>query len=356
MDGKKRYSAAVVGLGSGGGLSLNALESSDRFDPVAICDVSPTALESAGARFPQAARFTDPLALFAACPTDLVCVSTWSPSHKEIALAALELPLAGILVEKPIGDTTGAAREIVDAVRRKGIPLCVPHGLRAAPHTLEILRRVRDGEIGDLLLVEVQCDRWDIINAGIHWLDFFVALSGGDPVEQVAAQCDRSTRTYRDGMQVETWAVTYAVTRGGVRFVMNTGDSVTTSARGKSTVYRIVGSGGTIEFWGWESAYLIVNAAHPAGSLIHVRRGAETNHQLHLEALAARMDAGAPEYAAAEESLAALEIVEAAYLSSRHGCRVDLPLSGFTPPGAIAWVPGAPYAGEGGGRDGRRLP
>ena len=62
------------------------------------------------------------------------------------------------------------------------------------------------------------------INAGIHWLHFFVTLTRNEPLDFVMAICDSSTRTYRDGMQVETMAITYAQTHSGIRVVMNTGD------------------------------------------------------------------------------------------------------------------------------------
>jgi predicted dehydrogenase len=351
-----RYTASVVGAGSGGGLSMAALAASGRFGLAAVCDVDPQALARAAAKYPGIHAYASPTEMFARSPTDVVCVSTWAPSHRSIAEAALRVDLKGILVEKPVGDTTAAARTTVDAVRARGIPLCVPHGLLVAPHATEILARVRRGDIGALSLVEIECDKWDIINAGIHWLNYFVALTGGDPVEYVIAQCDRGTRTWRDGMQVETFAVTYAATRSGVRVVMNTGDFVKTGRAGKGTLFRLVGTGGTIEFWGWESAYRILDANHPIGSLIEVERDARTNHQRHLEILADQMDSGRPDYTWAESSVAALELVEAAYLSSRLGCRVDLPLSTFVAPPRVDWDPGAPYAGSGGGRDGRKLP
>lgn len=351
-----KYTASVVGAGSGGRLSMAALAASPHYELAAVCDVDPRALEAAAALHPGVRLFATHADMFRRCPTDVVCVSTWAPSHASITMAALELPLKGILVEKPIGDSTLAARRTVDAVRGRGIPLCVPHGLLVAPHATEILRRVHSGDIGELGLVEIECDKWDIINAGIHWLNYFVALTGAQPVAYVIAQCDGSTRTFRDGMQVETFAVTYAATRSGVRCVMNTGDHVTTGRAGKGTLFRLVGTAGTIEFWGWESAYRIVNAEEPRGRLVEVARGPATNHQLHLDALAAQMDEGRPDYSAAESSVAALELVEAAYLSSRHRCRVDLPLSGFRPQPQAAWDPGAPYSGSGGGRDGRKLP
>jgi hypothetical protein len=67
------------------------------------------------------------------------------------------------------------------------------------------------------------------------------------------------------------------------------------------------------------------------------------------------MDGGLRDYSIAEGSLQALELVEAAYLSARAGCQVWLPLSEFEPPAQGEWVPGQPYEGTGGGRDGRKL-
>jgi len=69
------------------------------------------------------------------------------------------------------------------------------------------------------------------------------------------------------------------------------------------------------------------------------------------------MDRGEPDYAVAEGSLLALEMCEAAYLSGRHGgAPVTLPLGEYAPPPKVDWLPGLPYSGEGGGRNGRTLP
>ena len=78
-------------------------------------------------------------------------------------------------------------------------------------------------------------------------------------------------------------------------------------------------------------------------------------HQRHLEAMADQIESGVPDYSIADSSLAALELVEAAYISSAHRCKVTLPLAHFTIPPEPDWAPGRPYSGEGGGRDGRKL-
>ena len=354
---KQVYTASVVGAGSGGNLSMAALAGSYRFELAAVADISPDALQAARERYPGIRTYRSHQEMLRESPTDVVCVSTWPPSHLEVTRDALELPLKGILVEKPLADTAAQGRQVLELVRAKGLPVAVPHGLLVADHSRQVLDLVHAGAIGDLKLVEIQCSGWDIINAGIHWLDFFVTLTRQEPVAYVMAACDAGTRTYRDGMQVETLAVTYAQTKSGVRVVMQTGDYVQSSEPGKDTLFRLIGTGGTLDFYGWESRYRLLNADYPTGKTFEVDRGAVTGHQRHLDAMAAQMDRGEPDYAVAEGSLMALEMCEAAYLSCRHGgVPVTLPLGEFVAPQKVEWQPGLPYSGQGGGRNGRNLP
>jgi len=236
-----------------------------------------------------------------------------------------------------------------------GLPMVVPHGLHAMSHSLEIIERVHRGDIGRLQLVQIECSKWDIINAGIHWLTFVMALTDNEPIRSVIAQCDTSTRTYRDGMQVETVATTYAQTESGVRIIMETGDDVRISRPGKGMLFRLNGERGQIEFWAWERAYWLQNRDHPDGAAFHPEPLPVNGHQRHLENLAGMIISGQRDDRLVQSSLLALEVVEAAYLSSRHRCRVNFPLADFQPPAPNDWDPGAPYSGTGGGLDGRTL-
>ena len=350
-----KLTASVVGGGSGGKLSLRALHDSDRFELAAVADQKPEVCRELAARYPGLRTFASHEEMFAACPTDVVCVSTYPPTHEPIAQDALKLPLKGILVEKPLGHTAASGRRTLAAIVERGLPMAVPHGLLVGQTPLEIVARVRGGEIGDLKLVEIQNTGWDIINAGIHWLNFFVTLTGCEEMDHVMAICESSTRTYRDGMQVETTAVTYAQTASGIRAVMNTGDEVLVNRENKGTLFRIVGTAGQIEFWGLENAYHILNAEFPSGETIVPTPLPGTPHQRHLERMADMVERGEVDYAIPESSLLALEICEGAYLSSRHRCKVDFPVDRFEPPEAVDWDPGMPYSGHDGGRDGRKL-
>jgi predicted dehydrogenase len=350
------FSASVIGAGVGGRLSLTALSSSPCFNLVAAADIRPEARHSLQRDFPDLTIFASHEEMLAQCPTDVICVSTYAPSHEPIVLDALELSsLQGLLVEKPLGDSAAAGRRILDAIRTRGLPVVVPHGLRARATPLEIVARVLRGEIGELRSIEVQCDKWDLLNAGIHWLDFCLAATNQAPIASVLANCDISSRTFRDGMQVETVAVTYVENEAGVRMILQTGDFIQVNTPGKSVLLRLVGTLGIIEFWAWENAYFLLNAEYPNGRTIIPEELTVLGHRYHLETLASQIQSRTPDYRLPESSLTALEICEAAFLSSKHRCQVRFPLASFAPPNVTDWEPGKPYPGVGGGRDGRKL-
>ena len=194
----------------GGRLSLEALRSSPTFELVAAADLRDEVRKALARDFPGLRTFASHEEMLAQCPTEVLCVSTYPPSHECVVLDALNLAaLRGLLVEKPIGDTAAAGRRILDAIKARNLPMVVPHGLRVRATPLEIVKRIEKGDIGELRLIEVQSDKWDLLNAGIHWLDFCLAATAESPIASVLAACDSSTRTYRDGMQVETVGVTY---------------------------------------------------------------------------------------------------------------------------------------------------
>ncbi len=363
MSSDVRLTASVVGGGAGGTLSLNALAASDRYRLLAAADLKEEVRRDLAARHPGIQVYASYRELLDRCPTEVVCVSTWPPTHREIVLAALGADehigatgrgLKGLLCEKPLGDTAAAGRDILRAIKERHLPVVVPHGLLQTRHGQEILTRVREGEIGALELVEIECSRWDIINAGIHWLNYFVNLVPGDSMDWVMALAEASTRTYRDGMEVETTAVTYVQTRSGVRCVMHTGDQVLTRRPGKDFLFRLVGTLGQIEFYAWESAYVLLNPDHPRGRYFEVEPFPQKAHQRYLESLAEQIESGQRDYTIPDSSLVALELCEGAYLSSAQRCKVTLPLSEFVVPSTADWHPGQPYRGYS-GRDGRKL-
>jgi predicted dehydrogenase len=333
---------------------MDALVASKSFELVAAADIAETARQRLAEHYPGIRLCENHRQMFAECPTDIVCVSTWPPTHRQIVMDALALDPRGILCEKPLGDTAAAGRDILEAIKDRRLPVVVPHGLLKRKQSEEVLACVHGGEIGDLELVEIECNKWDIINAGIHWLNYFVNLLPDDPMAWVMAATEASTQTYRDGMQVETTGITYVQSASGVRAVMHTGDEVITRRPDQGTFFRLVGTCGLIEFWAWQSAYRIINDIYPRGQMVQVAKYPESAHQRYLEDLADQIERGQSDYVLPDTSLVALELCEGAYLSAEHRCKVTLPLSAFVIPRSPAWHPGKPYGGVG-GRDGRKL-
>src|ERR1700746_2598440 len=119
----KKLTASVVGCGKGGRLSSQALPESEFYAPIAAADLRSEIGDERQKKFPGLRLFADFREMFATCPTDLVCVSTYPPTHEEVAVEALKLPLEAILVEKPIADTVAAGRRILEFVKQRRIPL-----------------------------------------------------------------------------------------------------------------------------------------------------------------------------------------------------------------------------------------
>ena len=352
--------ALVVGAGSGGRLSIGAVVDDAGYELAGIADRSAQASAAAAADLaPGTPTFADVGQALDDLRPDVVCVSTWAPSHREITERALAAGVRGLVVEKPLAGTVTDARAVLDTLVGQRVPVVVPHGLMSMPAPLHLLDEVRSGALGRLRAVQIDCTGWDLINAGIHWLQFAVACLGDDPVTTVECVTDVSTRTYRDGFMVETAAVTSARTAAGVRLEVRTGDDIDVASP-TGTRIALVGDRGSVVYQPWEHEYRIDTGA---GETVVTRPPSElpTGHRLYLRRLREQIAAGTTDYTIPRQSLHALEIIRAAYLAAREGAAVTLPLHRddlAAPTGSDddSWLPGEVHDPRRGGRDGRSLP
>ncbi len=139
---------------------------------------------------------------------DGVVLATPHSQHRAEMIAAAE---AGkhIYVEKPVTLTAADAKEAIAAVTGAGLTLGVGFGRRFTPAYLDMLRRIRAGEIGDVMHIEgnssgpsgyrLVAGNWrsDPIESpvgamtarGIHVLDCMISIAG--PVGRVFCQSER---------------------------------------------------------------------------------------------------------------------------------------------------------------------
>lgn len=311
-------SASVIGCGHGGGLSLDALENSDTFELVAAVDPSVVARKRVAERFPNVRLFADSREMLAERLTDVVCIATPAPSHASIAREALRYNPKGLLLEKPLACDVATAKALLGEVRDASCPVVVPHGMLVLPAAQEIKARIRRGDVGQVISVEVQ-NAVDLLNAGIHWLVYLLdVLEDHNPVV-VNAEFDVSDRGINDGVQVESCGKTRIEFNSGLCIDLLSGkktepdSNVLPREEQLGALFRVTGSKGAIEFSAWAGSYWIqVGDSHEE----YVRQTLAAGlsyHQMFLEQLAQNISAGEADYSSAELSLAALRLVESAY-------------------------------------------
>ncbi|WDF34227.1 Gfo/Idh/MocA family oxidoreductase [Arthrobacter agilis] len=195
-----RLKVAVVGAGYWGPNLARNFAASTEWQLTAICDMD----------LARAHRVADPLGPVAAVASlktlldtdvDAIAIATPARTHHAIAMEALG---AGkhVLVEKPLADSIGRAREMVDAASMSSLVLMTDHTYCYTPAVAKIRELIAEGRLGDLLFVDstrinlglVQPDVdvfWDLAPHDLSILDFIlpgglhpdsVSAFGGDPL------------------------------------------------------------------------------------------------------------------------------------------------------------------------------
>jgi UDP-N-acetylglucosamine 3-dehydrogenase len=153
-------------------------------------------------------------------PPDFAVVAVPTEEHLP---AVRELAAAGVhvLVEKPLAATADEAREIIEIVRDAGLHGAVGHVERCNPALLELRRRVKGGQLGEVFLVATERvgpfpdrvrDVGVVKDLATHDLDL-VRWLGGGRVERVAAQTQ-----HRMGREHEDLVLVTGRLEGGVAF------------------------------------------------------------------------------------------------------------------------------------------
>ncbi len=86
---------------------------------------------------------------------DAVAIMTPNDSHHRLASAALHAGLH-VICDKPMTNTLAEARELTELVRQKSLVFCLTHNYTGYPLVRQARAMVRDGAIGELLLVQVE--------------------------------------------------------------------------------------------------------------------------------------------------------------------------------------------------------
>ena len=183
----------VVGLGQMGLSHALAYHRNPGFAIVGLVNRSPVALPDELRGYPVLPGFEAGLAL----RPDLVSVNTYTDSHADHAVAAMEAG-AHVFVEKPLAPTVAEAERVVAAARRTGRKLMVGYILRHHPSWIEFIRQAR--QLGPPFVMRMNLNQqssgaaWAIhkrlmdstspvVDCGVHYLDVMLQITDSRPVQ-----------------------------------------------------------------------------------------------------------------------------------------------------------------------------
>lgn len=184
----------VAGLGNMGQSHALAYHKDPRFQIVGLVNRSARDLPEELQAYPL---FTDYARALAETTPDLVCVATYSDSHADYAVAAMEAG-AHVFVEKPLATTVADAERVVQAARRLNRKLVVGYILRHHPSWQRLIAEART--LGGPYVFRLNLNQqssgptWEvhkalmqttspIVDCGVHYVDVMLQITDAAPVE-----------------------------------------------------------------------------------------------------------------------------------------------------------------------------
>lgn len=314
------------------GLSLDAIVTRD-----------PERRAQAGRDHPQARLVDSTDALWTFAPKlDLVVIATPNRTHVPIARAALEAGM-GAVVDKPFAPTAAEGRALVEEARRRGLLLTVFQNRRWDGDFITVGQLIAAGALGSVFRFESRFERWRptpkpgwrerrdpreaggvLYDLGSHLVDQALMLFG--PAEAVYAELDAR----REGVEVEDDAFVALTHRSGVRSRLAM--SAVTAQPGPR--FRVLGSKAAYVKWGLDPQEDALRRGDRPGGADWGREPAERCGSLGIgdavrpvetragaypafyEGVVSALDGRAPPPVNPDDSIAALDVIEAARRSA----------------------------------------
>jgi len=351
---KVRY--GVVGIGNMGKAHCRMIANarSRRFCLTAACDIVPEAEQLiADLKVPF---FTDAQEMYDSGLIDAVIIAVPHYWHPPLTFRAARRGIH-VLCEKPLASTVGLARAMVAECRKRKVKLGAMLQQRCRPVMLKARRMIRDGAIGDLFRVEMTCSSWFrtqryydsgqwrgtwdgegggvLINQAPHSLDLFQWIGMGLPKTIVA---NVATREHKIECE-DTANIICDYGKGRIGYIY-----ASTAEEPGSERLTLIGDQGTIVIEKGSlkagrlrtpiSKHVYQSSRGSAGGAEQKLRWSDvrisqkkSGHLDVIRAFAGHLLKATPMIATGAESLAELEISNAAYLSGYHDSRlVTLPV------------------------------
>jgi predicted dehydrogenase len=184
----------VVGLGNMGRSHALAYHHNPGFEIVGLANKSRGDLPAELLRYPFFDSFDEALKV---TKPDLVCVSTYTDSHADFAIRAMEAG-AHVFVEKPLAPKVADARRVIETAKRLKRKIVVGYILRHHPSWMRFVEEARN--LGPPFVMRMNLNQqsvgatWDthkrlmdstspIVDCGVHYVDVMCQITDARPVE-----------------------------------------------------------------------------------------------------------------------------------------------------------------------------
>ncbi|MCS3494384.1 putative dehydrogenase [Arthrobacter sp. JUb119] len=316
---------------------------------LALSDANATEIDVIGDQLGVTHRYLDYRDMLRKTELDAVVVATRNIArHHEYVVAALQAGLH-VYCEKPMAQDLVQADSMTDCAQRMGLKLAVALPGGHEPRFLDVLRRIDNGEIGEILSTRGIC-KWDhrgggedAFVLGMHFSDLSRRILGD--VIHVYGQVSQTNEMFpethsRDGAEgvgLVAGDHFYATCKhkNGKISTIESHKSQTEDRALQPYRLEIYGTKGTIVHrapYADGSTYISRHVVpHPNNSdwkLIHQEADNYKDH--HTRAaynFASAINSKTPLYCSGIDGMKAMEVIHAAYLSSRTNQVIDLPLT-----------------------------
>ena len=193
-NGAKKLRVMVAGLGNMGLSHALAYHKNPGFEIVGLVNRSSINLPEELRSYPLMTSYEDALQQL---KPDLVCVATYSDSHADYAIMAMEAG-SDVFVEKPLAITVADAERVVAKAKETGRQLVIGYILRHHPSWMRLIEEARN--LGGPYVFRMNLNQqssgahWQthkqlmkttspIVDCGVHYLDVMCQITDAKAVE-----------------------------------------------------------------------------------------------------------------------------------------------------------------------------